>query len=451
MDFAKRAVDHLHYDYDPIVRSRLDNDFYKLLMRKMILNRHPKVRVRSALINRTSSVPLARIIPIEALREQLDHAKSLRYEPKDLHWIAGNTFYGQEGMFDRDFINHLKLSRLPDYELSVDKSGDNFVLETEGDWPDQIDWEDYVLFIVNELRNREIMRELSKLDLDVMYSRAKSKAVHKLEEIRKNPGILVSEFGTRRRHSHLWQRWIIEAMMEILGDQFIGTSNSFFARELGLEAKGTNAHELPMVYAALAAAAHPDDDEPLRQSQYEVLSHWAADNNQNLKMALPDTFGTTQFLKNAPPEIAMFWNGFRPDSKDPYEATDEMVNYWKHHAQNPKSKTVLYSDGLDVPVPGYEINGSNMIEIHKAVRDRVSDTYGWGTMITNDFIGCVPGQPDALKPISIVYKVQTANGHPAVKLSDNPAKATSPDPAEIERYKRAFGVEGSENRRQTIV
>ena len=67
MDFAKRAVDHLHYDIDPIIRNRLDNDFYKLLMRKMILNRHPKAQVRFALKNRTSDIPLARIIPIEAL------------------------------------------------------------------------------------------------------------------------------------------------------------------------------------------------------------------------------------------------------------------------------------------------------------------------------------------------------------------------------------------------
>lgn len=38
-------------------------------------------------------------------------------------------------------------------------------------------------------------------------------------------------------------------------------------------------------------------------------------------------------------------------------------------------------------------------------------------------------------------KVVDANGRPAVKLSDNPAKATG-DPAEIDRYLRVFGGDG---------
>jgi nicotinate phosphoribosyltransferase len=46
-----------------------------------------------------------------------------------------------------------------------------------------------------------------------------------------------------------------------------------------------------------------------------------------------------------------------------------------------------------------------------------------------------------LDPISLVCKVTSVNGRPAVKLSDNPAKATG-DPAEIERYIRVFGAAG---------
>ena len=67
-------------------------------------------------------------------------------------------------------------------------------------------------------------------------------------------------------------------------------------------------------------------------------------------------------------------------------------------------------------------------------------TFGWGTNLTNDFEGCSPIDLDGLKPISIVCKVSEANGRPAVKLSDNPEKATG-DPAEIARYLRIFGGE----------
>jgi nicotinate phosphoribosyltransferase len=46
-----------------------------------------------------------------------------------------------------------------------------------------------------------------------------------------------------------------------------------------------------------------------------------------------------------------------------------------------------------------------------------------------------------LDPISIVCKVTSVDGRPAVKLSDNPEKATG-SPSEVERYLRVFGNAG---------
>jgi nicotinate phosphoribosyltransferase len=64
--------------------------------------------------------------------------------------------------------------------------------------------------------------------------------------------------------------------------------------------------------------------------------------------------------------------------------------------------------------------------------------YGWGTLLTNDFRGLAPDH--LLDPISIVCKVVSADGHPTVKLSDNPTKAMGP-PDEIARYRRVFRAE----------
>ena len=52
-----------------------------------------------------------------------------------------------------------------------------------------------------------------------------------------------------------------------------------------------------------------------------------------------------------------------------------------------------------------------------------------------DFRGLGPDQ--RLDPFSIVCKVISANGRPAVKLSDNALKAMGP-PQEVERYRRVF-------------
>ena len=78
----------------------------------------------------------------------------------------------------------------------------------------------------------------------------------------------------------------------------------------------------------------------------------------------------------------------------------------------------------------------------RRLRGRVNLSFGWGTHLTNDFVGCTTAGADGqLGPISLVCKVAEADGRPAVKLSDNPAKALGPA-KEVERYRRVFGTSG---------
>ena len=62
-DIATRVYNH-KWKIDPIVRSVLDTDFYKLLMAQTIYRRHRAVRVAFGILNRTPSVRLARLIDI---------------------------------------------------------------------------------------------------------------------------------------------------------------------------------------------------------------------------------------------------------------------------------------------------------------------------------------------------------------------------------------------------
>jgi nicotinate phosphoribosyltransferase len=75
---------------------------------------------------------------------------------------------------------------------------------------------------------------------------------------------------------------------------------------------------------------------------------------------------------------------------------------------------------------------------------RIRFSAGWGTLLTNDFRGCDPSGGSGFDPISLICKVNTVEGRPAVKLSDNYAKALGP-PAEIDRYRRIFGADGIAN------
>src|SRR3712207_4658200 len=154
---------------------------------------------------------------------------------------------------------------------------------------------------------------MGKFELQVLYARAMTRVWEKIQQLKALPGLSISDFGTRRRHGFLWQDWCVQAMMEGLGRSFSGTSNCLIALRTEVEAIGTNAHELPMVYAALA-----EDDAALAEAPYCVLEDWQQDYEGNLRVMLPDTFGTTSFLKDAPDWVAS-WTGIRVDSKDPIE------------------------------------------------------------------------------------------------------------------------------------
>ncbi len=422
-DLATRAYNR-NWRLDPIVRSLLDTDFYKLLMLQLIWRHHASVHATFEMINRNQAVRLAEVIPESELRAQLDHARTLRFTKNELIWLAGNTFYGRTQMFEPDFMAWLADFRLPDYELRRD--GGQYVLRFDGPWTHSTMWEIPALAIVNELRSRAAIAGRGRFALDVLYARAKAKLWHKVERLRALPDLALSDFGTRRRHGFLWQRWCVEALKEGLGERFIGTSNVLIAKETDLEAIGTNAHELPMVFAALA-----NDDAGVRAAPYRVLEEWREMYSGNLLIALPDAFGTTAFLRDAPDWVAD-WTGFRPDSLPPIEAGEQILRWWESKGRDPRGKLLIFSDGMDV---------DTIETTSRHFQDRVRMSFGWGTNLTNDFRGCAPFDTGQLDAISLVCKVVEADGRPAVKLSDNPEKATG-DRAEIARYLRLFGGEG---------
>lgn len=420
IDIATRVYNH-KWKIDPIVRSLIDTDFYKLLMCQSVFRNRPDVDVTFRLINRSQSIRLADLIDEGELREQLDHVRSLSLTRGESTWMRGNTFYGKRQMFRPDFMEFLENLRLPAYHL--ERVDGQYELTFEGRWPEVMLWEIPALAIIMELRSRAVLKDLGRFELQILYARAMTRVWEKIEALRAlGPDLRIADFGTRRRHSFLWQDWCVQAMIEGLGHRFTGTSNCLIAMRRDIEAIGTNAHELPMVYAALA-----DTDEELRQAPYRVLADWHEEHDGNLRIILPDTYGTRGFLDGAPDWLAG-WTGIRVDSGDPVAITEYAIEWWKSRGEDPAQKLVIFSDGLDV---------DQMAALFRRFNGRVKVSFGWGTLLTNDFRGLVPG--DGLAPFSLVCKAASANGEPTVKLSDNPAKATGPADL-IAHYRRVFGV-----------
>lgn len=416
MDFAKRAYDQ-SFHQDPVIRSLLDVDIYKLIMAQWIHANHPNVPVTFTVINRTKSLRVTNLVDEHSLREQLNHCRKLRFTKSELIWLTGNTFFGTERIFSPEFISFLRDFSLPEYDLRKREDG-QYDLSFSGPWIAVTLWETIAMTVLNTMLNRARMEKMSQFELERLYTKAKTTLFDNLDSLVGIPNI--SDFGTRRRHDFLWQEFALLAAKEILGTGLKGTSNAYLAMKHGIEAVGSNAHETRMVLACLA-----ETDEDLLTSPYRFDASWQDLYGGNLRMMLPDTFGSTGYLKNAPSFLHK-WKGIRIDSKDPFVAGEEAIAWWESVGEDPREKLLLQSDGL---------TAGNIRALYERFNGRVGIGFGWGTNLTNAF-------PDPLKAISLVCKVTEANGRPAVKLSDVRSKRTG-DVREVERYVRVFGEAGT--------
>jgi nicotinate phosphoribosyltransferase len=451
INLARRAHDH-NWELDPITRSLLDTDFYKLLMLQFIWKHFPATHASFTLLNRSAAVRLGDMVSVDQLREQLEETRKLRFHKSEMIWLAGNTFYGHRGIFEPAFLEWLERDfRLSDYDLSVHDG--QLSLSFHGLWTETTLWEIYALSAIDELKTRASLKRLSEFELDILYARAKTRLWEKMERLRGVPRLSVSDFGTRRRHSFLWHEYVVKAMSDVLQTNFAGSSNAYLAYKHDLEAIGTNAHELPMALAALA-----NNDEELKTAQYRLLELWQQTYQGELLILLPDTFGTTQFLDHAPDWVAN-WTGQRIDSKDPYLAGDEYIAWLERRGRDPRKKLLIASDSLDVAqilglhayfggtlrngaLPGDFRRAADFKDERKWVSEpRVRFSAGWGTFLTNDFRNCNPRGDDSFDPVSLVCKLSDVEGRPAVKLSDNYSKALG-EASESARYRRVFGTAG---------
>lgn len=416
--------------YDPdeyIVRSFLDTDFYKFTMGDFIFSDplFADAIVTFRLKCRTKGVKLGKVIPIEHLERELDHAMHLLPTNSEIYYLRGMDVYGDR-MLSEPYLQFLKTIELPPYRLDLAADGD-LELEFTGPWKSVTYWEIFALEIVNELYHRCLVKKhlTSPTERARYLMTGLSRFLDKVKIFRQYPDLTYSDFGTRRRASARHQEELVNIAANELPKQFKGTSNVYLANKLNLMPIGTSAHELSMVAAGLADITSKGDRGAIRASQYEVMRGWWKKFGFGLSIALTDTYGTKFVFETAAPELARDWKGTRHDSGDPLRYAEKTLRWYQRHGIDPKSKMLVFSDGLEV---------NSMVRILNYCRGNIASTNGWGTNKTNDF----EPRPDiGLIPLSLVIKPALVNGLGLVKLSDNIAKAMG-TPEDIERYKKYF-------------
>ncbi len=383
-------------------------DYYKATMGQLEYDKHPDTEVTFTLKNRAPTL-LSEFVSAEELRAQLSNVAT-GWQPDEIAYLASLQNQDDTAQFTPEYLDFLRDNPLPPVNIGYDERGDLAVSVT-GKWPLVTFWETVIMSEINELYfQNKLAREGGSLQ--ELYAEGDRRLSEKIALLKDRPDIKFSDFGTRRRFSYDWQKHVIERVASELPDNFVGTSNIYLAHELGLRPIGTFAHELPMVYAALADKA---GDNPLN-GHHQVLQDWEQLYGEDLSTALTDTFTTEFFFADFTPEQMASWQALRHDSGDPMEFGDRVIDVYEQHGIDPREKTIVFSDGLDV---------ETIIKLADYFKDRIKVTFGWGTTLTNDL---------GVKANNFVMKATAVDGVPTVKLSDVEGKHTGPDD-KIEEYK----------------
>jgi nicotinate phosphoribosyltransferase len=398
----------------PIFTSLCETDVYKILMQNSIFRYNTNLRATFSFINRTD-VDLLRYVDIGRLKEELAHVASLRYREGEIAHLMS------WGMFQSAFPKNLRELKLEMPDVAKTAAG-KLAVEAGGLWSHSSPWEIPTLAIIAELYGRGRAKAEGYTEAD-LYSHGMERLMEKVAFFKAHPYLRGSQFGLRRRFSSLWEQKITEVLLS--ETSFLtGVSNVWLARELGVEAQGTNAHELPMAAYAYARSKSNFD---ARNSVYRVLSDWQELYGQKALIMLPDAYGTDAFLRKLPDNFAYDWRGFRQDSGDPIVFGEKIIAFYKRYGIDPREKLIIFSDGL---------NKEKMLELYQHFNGRIGISFGIGTDFSNDM--------GHIKALSLVMKLTSADGRPTVKLSDNIAKATG-DAAEIAVAKHIFGYTATFN------
>ena len=384
-------------------------DYYKATMGQLEHAKHPDAEVTFTLKNRAHTL-LSEFVSAEELHDRLGNVAH-GWQPDEIAYLASLQNQDSTAQFTPEYLDFLRDNPLPPVNIGYDERGD-LAVSTTGKWPLVTFWETVVMSELNELYfQNKLAHEGSSLK--ELYAEGDRRLSEKIDMLKNRPEIKFSDFGTRRRFSYDWQKHVIERVARELPDNFVGTSNIYLAHELGLRPIGTFAHELPMVYAALADKA---GDNPL-DGHYQVLQDWQQLYGEGLSTALTDTFTTKFFFADFTPEQMASWQALRHDSGDPMEFGDMGIAFYEQHGIDPRQKTIVFSDGLDI---------ETIIKLADYFKDRIKVTFGWGTTLTNDL---------GVKANNFVMKATAVDGVPTVKLSDVEGKHTGPDD-KIKEYKR---------------
>jgi nicotinate phosphoribosyltransferase len=381
----------------PIINSILDTDLYKISLQSFVLQLYPEAQAHYKFINRRKTNKFTPLF-YEALQKEIQSMASLKITEEELEFLRLRCPY-----LSVLYLEYLRNYRFNPQEVysGLSPHGD-LMIDIVGPWHSAVMWEVPLMAIISELYF-QIVDEYWEHDLELQRNKA-------YEKIMKLSGssCYFADFGTRRRRSFAAQQKVLEGFMDYGRSTFVGTSNVYFAKTFNIKPIGTYPHELIQSSSILESLQHAD---------YYAMHNWTRVFNADLGIALSDTFGIDMFLKNFNLRFAKLFDGTRNDSGDEFAYTDKLVAHYKKLGVDPMSKTIIFSNNLDV---------DKAIEIKEYCDGKIKCSFGIGTHFSNDF--------ENSPALNMVIKLWAMNGVPVVKLSDDEGKESG-DPEAIKVMK----------------
>ncbi|WP_069659757.1 nicotinate phosphoribosyltransferase [Arcticibacter eurypsychrophilus] len=388
----------------PYIKSLLDNDFYKFTMQQGVIKLFPRSMARYEFINRGKHIFPAGFADL--LRKAIDNLVNLSLSLEEKDYLAETCPY-----LEPTYLDFLQGYTYNPAEVIIEQNGNDLSVKIEGYWYRTILWEVPIMALISELFYYTNDSEAATSEEIISINKEKIEKYAKL-------GVTIADFGTRRRHSYLVHRMVIQALEEYGSGTFVGTSNVHFAMRYNTKPIGTHAHEWFMFHAAKYG---------FKMSNSLGLEHWTAVYRGDLGIALTDTYTTDIFFEQFDKKFSKLFDGVRHDSGDAIEFAEKTISHYKKMGIDPLSKTIIFSDAL---------NYDKVERIANFCKGKIGMSFGIGTDFTND-VGLVP--------LNIVIKMTAAlpenqSWIPVVKLSDEKGKYTG-DPKMISLSKEILGID----------
>ena len=383
---------------EPIVTSLLDTDLYKFNMDQVIFHKHTNLSGEYDFRCRNEGVVFTPEM-LEEINAQIDHLCSLRFSREELDYLRSIRF------IKNDYVEFLRLWRpIREYVTTGLNGQGELSIVVRGPLFSAMQFEIYLLEIVNEVYFR------LRYDYAVLRASAEEKLNQKIRDFQSGKYTFsFAEFGSRRRLSREWEDEVVRRFSAETGN-CVGTSNVYLAMKYGLKPIGTYAHEFVQMYQGI-------DSIPLAYTNHYAMEDWYDEYRGDNGTALTDTVTTDLFLLDFNRAMVNNYTGVRHDSGDPFEWGEKMIAHYKKYGVDPRTKLLLFSDGLDF---------DRAQQLYDYFKERVKVSFGIGTFCSND---------TCEEPLNIVIKLQTVNGRPVAKVSDTPGKAMCRDREYLEYLK----------------